>query len=77
MASGRKATGAIKSLVNARGPYLECARVLHEILLVPVLLYGSETMIRREKGRSRIRTAQMDSLRSLLGNRRSDRVPNA
>ena len=25
--------------------YLRCARVLHEALLVPVLLYGSETKI--------------------------------
>ena len=31
-------TGAIRSLVNARGLQLECARVLHETLLVPVLV---------------------------------------
>ena len=31
---------------------LECARVLHETLLVPVLMYGSETMIWKEKERS-------------------------
>ena len=34
---------------------IECTRVLHESLLVPVLTYGSETMIWREKERSRIR----------------------
>ena len=33
--------GAIRSLVNAK---LECGRVLHETLLVPVLIYDSETM---------------------------------
>ena len=32
-------------LVNARGLQLECARVLHESLKVPVLTYGSKTMI--------------------------------
>ena len=32
-------------LVNPRGLQLECARVLHESLLVPVLIYGSETLI--------------------------------
>ena len=42
---GRRVAGAIRSLVNARGLQLECARVLHETLLVYVLLYGSETMI--------------------------------
>ena len=55
----------------------ECARVLHETLLVPVLMYGSETMIWKEEERSRIRVVQMDKIRSLLGIRRMDRVPNA
>ena len=41
--------GAIKSLVNTRDLELQCARVLHEILLVPVLMYGSETMLCKDK----------------------------
>ena len=52
---------------------LECARVLHETLLVPVLMYGSETVMER----SRVRALQMDKLKGLLGIRRMDRVPNA
>ena len=36
---------AIKSLVNDSDLQLECARVLHETLLVPVLIYGNETML--------------------------------
>ena len=56
---------------------LKCARVLQETLLVPVLMYGSDTMLWKEKERSRIRAIQMDSLRGLLGIRRMDRVPNA
>ena len=51
--------------------------VLHESLLVPVITYGSETMIWREKEKSRIRAMQMDNLRSLLGIRRMDKCPNA
>ena len=35
----------LKFLVNARALQLECARALHEPLLMPVLLQGSETMI--------------------------------
>ena len=38
--------------------------VLDESLLVPVLTYGSETMIWRKKERSRIRALQMDNLSS-------------
>ena len=41
---GRRVAGAIRSLVNARDLQLECARVLQETLLVPFLMYGSETM---------------------------------
>ena len=47
VASGRRVAGTIRPLVNARSLQLECARVLHESLLVPVLTYGSET--RREE----------------------------
>ena len=77
MGSGRRITGAIRSQVNTRSLQLEYARVLHESLLVPVLMYGSETMIWREKGRSRIRALLMNSLRKLLGIRRMGEVLNA
>ena len=50
----RRVTGAIRSLANARSLQLECAKVLHESLLVPVLTRGSETMIWRENERTRI-----------------------
>ena len=56
---------------------MECARVLHESLLLPILMYVSETMRWREKERSRIRAVQMDNLRGLLGIRRMDKVLNA
>ena len=45
VARGKRATDAIKSLVNARDLPLECARVLHETLFEAVLMYGSETML--------------------------------
>ena len=63
VASERMIAGAIRSLVNARDLQLQCARVLHETLLVPVLIYGSETMLWKEKSRFRIRAVQMDNLR--------------
>ena len=46
--------------------------ILHE-LLVPVLIYGSDTMLWKED-RSRIRAEQMDNLRRLLDIRRMDRI---
>ena len=47
-ASGRRVAGAIRFLVNARDLKHECARILDETLLVPVLTYGSETILWRE-----------------------------
>ena len=42
VASGRRVAGAIKSIVNARDL---SALVLLETLVVPVLMYGNETML--------------------------------
>ena len=40
-------------------------------------MYTSETMIWKEKEKSRIRYVQMDNLRGLLGIRIIDKIPNA
>ena len=52
-------------LISARSLQLECVRVLYDSLLVTVLTYSSETMIGREKERSRIRVVQIDNLRGM------------
>ena len=64
-------------MVNAKGLQLECARILHESLLMPVLIYGSETVIWKEKERSRIRAVHMVNFRGLLSIKRMDIVLNA
>ena len=73
VASRRRVACAICSLVNAWGMQLECARVLHESLLVPVFIYGSKTMLWKQE-RSTIRAVQMDNPKGLLGIRRMDKV---
>ena len=50
--SVRRVVGAIRSLGSVRDLQLECARFLYETFLVPVLMYGIETMIWRKKKRS-------------------------
>ena len=75
--SGRRVAGAIRSLVNARSLQLECARILHESLLMFVLTYDIERMIWRKKEKYRIWVVQIDSLRVLLGIGLMDKVPNA
>ena len=51
--------------------------VLHETLLAPVPMYGNETMLWKEKERTRISIEQIDNFRGLLGIRMINRVPNA
>ena len=76
-ADGRKVVGAIRSQVNDMGLRHECARVLHDSFLVSVILCDCETMIRREKEKSRIRAVQMNNLRGLLDIRKMDILQNA
>ena len=59
LASGRRVAGALMFLVNVRYLQLECGRVLHETLLVPVLMYVSEKILWREKERARVRASQI------------------
>ena len=76
VASGRRGAGTIRSLVNGRDLLLECAKVLHETLLVPVLIYDSETILWKEKERYSSKAVKMDNLSGLLGVRRMDKVLN-
>ena len=46
-------------------------------MVVPVLMYDSDTMLLKEKESFIITAVQMDNIRGLLGIRRMDRVPNA
>src|SRR5678815_2570334 len=69
--NGRMVAGAIKSLVDVKGLSLECARVLHEGMLLPVLMYSSETMVWNKRYRSKVQCVQMDNFRGMLGVRRN------
>ena len=55
---------------------LDCVSFSRESLVVTVFMYGSETMVSKEKERYRIRAVQMDNLRGLLGIKRMDKVRN-
>src|SRR5678816_4185262 len=45
-------------------------------MLLPVLLYGSETIFWNKKYRSKVQCVQMDNLRSMLGVRRINKMRN-
>ena len=73
MRSSRIITVAITLLLNASSLQRKFTRVVHEGLLMPVLMYRSETMVWIKKERSRIRAVQMNNLRSFLGIDNRDR----
>ena len=53
MAGGRRVAGVIRSLVNDRDLQIVCARVPHESLHIPVLMYGVKQCYgKRRKERS-------------------------
>ena len=76
-AIGRRVEGAIRLLVIAKSLQLEYLKVLYEALLAPVLFYGIETMVWKEKKRSRVMAVQFDDLRGLLNIRGMNKVQNA
>ena len=45
VACGKRVADAIRSLFNAKDMQHQCARVLYETLLVPVVMYGNETIL--------------------------------
>lgn len=63
----RKVVGAIRVIINTKVLSLECTRILHECMLVPTLVSGSETLVWKKKENSRIRAVKIDNLKSMLG----------
>ena len=64
--NGRKVAGAIKSLVDVKRLSLECASVLREGMLLPVLMYSSESRVWNKRYRSKVQCIQMTNLRGVL-----------
>ena len=68
---------SIGLFVTLKSLLLGSARALHEGLLVSSLIYGKETLGRRESESSLIKAVQLDDYRVLLTIRRIARIPNA
>jgi hypothetical protein len=76
VSNGRRVAGAITTMGNAKNLNLECLKRLHECMLVPVLMFGSEVMVWSQKNISRVQAVQMDNLRGVLGVRKVDKMRN-
>lgn len=60
--NSKKEADTIESLAFLRGLYLECARVLHNGKLLPVLFYRSETNALNKMSKSQLQSIQNNNM---------------
>merc|ERR1712074_391147 len=73
---GMRTFGAIKRVWSARSATLNVKRELYERIVVPTVIYGSESWGMKVEERGKLDVAEMKCLRSMCGVTRMDRVRN-
>ena len=68
--------GALKSVLSNRGLGIQAKKCLHEGVIVPTALYGTEELGMRSAERRKVNFLEMKYLRSLVGVSRMDRARN-
>ena len=71
-----RALGALKSVLSNRGLGIKAKKCLHEGVIVPTALYGTEAWGMRSSERRKVNVLEMKFLRNLVGVSRLDRVRN-
>ncbi|CAK1597415.1 unnamed protein product [Parnassius mnemosyne] len=65
--AGNRVNGALHSIVKSQNVSKKARMAIHNAVLVPTLMYGSESWVWQKKHESRINAVEMRSLRSMLG----------
>ena len=73
---GMRTFGAMKRMWNGRSVSLRVKRELYERIVVPTVMYGSESWGMKVEERSKLDVAEMKCLRSMCRVTRMDRVRN-
>lgn len=73
---GNSVSGAIHSVMSSQTVSAKARMAIHNGVLVPTLMYGSESWVWQKKNESRINAVEMRSLRKICGVKLSDRVSN-
>ena len=73
---GCKVLGALKGVMKNRGLGMNVKKVLFEKVVVPTLMYGSESWGMKVTERQKLNVFEMKCLRSMTGVSRLDRVRN-
>jgi len=73
---GMKTFGAMKKMWKSRSLSVDLKRELYERIVVPTVMYGSESWGMKVEERGKLDVAEMKCLRSMCGVTRMDRVRN-
>lgn len=77
VAAGRKVVGSMAGLAKSDALSSKAKISIYNTVLVPTVLYGSESWVCQSKHESRVNAVGMSFLRSMCGKTRLDRVRNA
>ncbi|GBP79061.1 hypothetical protein EVAR_58729_1 [Eumeta japonica] len=68
-----KVNGALLAIMNSKSVSRQVSPAIHNGVLIPTLMYGSESWVWQKKNKSRINAVEMRSLRSTCGVFRKDK----
>ncbi|KAG7300726.1 hypothetical protein JYU34_015052 [Plutella xylostella] len=75
--AGNKVNGALHSFMGSQSVSQKARLAVHGGVLVPTLMYGSESWVWQKKNESRVNAVEMRSLRSMCGLKLNDRIRNS
>ena len=76
IAAGNKVNGALAALMRRRNVSRAARLAVHNAVLVPTLLYGTETWVLQKKNERKRNAVEMRSLRRICGVSLADRIRN-
>ena len=76
IAAGNSFNGALAALIRRRNVSTAARLAVHNAVLVPTLLYGSETWVLQKKNERKMNAVEMRSLRRICGVSLADRIRN-
>ena len=74
--AGNKVNGALAALTRRQNVSTAARLAVHNALLIPTLLYGSETWVLKKKNERKMNAVEMRSLRRICGVSLADRIRN-
>ena len=74
--AGAKVSGALRPIMKSRSVSIPAKKLMHQAILLPTLMYGSESWTWLKKDECGINAVEMRSLRRMCGRTLRDRVRN-